>query len=317
MGADPTKGKPGAPTAGGRAVAPPAVNSDSSAVGHPARSASLGGFEATDKPRLEATASSAGPRLADASSPARTLAERLPAPLRKLPPWVLLGAPLGLIVLLVAILGLSGTARKTEPAASKSATKRASTAGIAAPAEAQKQRQLGQTYIEQKNGVEALGAFANAFAFDKNSVTEGDIKQAAALALNVPDSAEAVISLLESRLGAPGVDALYSLESRPGPSQLKARVAQSLSKPELRAHASRAASIALALRAADQCEARRALLPRAAREGDQRTLEQLKLMAQRQNCGPMGLVDCWTCLRQDTALQKAITAIEARLKARN
>ncbi len=85
-----------------------------------------------------------------------------------------------------------------------------------------------------------------------------------------------------------------------------------LGRPEVRTLASPAAAIALELRAADQCGKKRALLQRAATQGDERSLQQLQALLQTHNCGAYGLADCWSCLRQDDALQRAIAAIEAR-----
>jgi len=265
-----------------------------------------------------------------------SLRSRLPAQLQNVPPALLLGAPIALLGLILFLLLRTGTS--TEPASKRAAKSpaapalaasaqidRARTQGLSAllglaqqfPQDARIQRSLAEMYIAQKDGISALRCLAKALTLDESSVAQGEVRQAATLALNAPETTDAAFSLLESELGARGVDVLYTLASRSGQNRIKTRSSLSLSKPEVRAHASRAALIALDLRAAEKCEARRALLPRAAKDGDQRTLELLKPMMQTLNCGPMGLVDCWSCLRQDTALQRAIAAIEARVKPRN
>jgi hypothetical protein len=149
------------------------------------------------------------------------------------------------------------------------------------------------------------------------SVSAAEVIQAATLTMNTPESAETTIARLENELGAAGVDALYALTTRPGPNRAKLRLEESLSRPQVRAHASPAALIALELRAAEKCEDKKALFHRAAEVGDQRTLELLKPLLVTRNCGAMGLVDCWPCLRQDTSLKTAMAAIESRMAAGN
>ena len=66
------------------------------------------------------------------------------------------------------------------------------------------------------------------------------------------------------------------------------------------------------LRAATRCEAKRAVLPRAAEEGDSRALPLLKPLLARSGCGFLGIKDCYPCLHQDRELSDAIAAIEGR-----
>ena len=132
------------------------------------------------------------------------------------------------------------------------------------------------------------------------------------LGVGTAESTDAVLGLLAEKFGSRGVDALYTLAKNPGPSRVKAKVNALLGRPEVRAQASPAAAIAIELRAADRCNKKRSLLPRAAAQGDQRALQQLQALLQTHNCGAYGLSDCWSCLRQDDALQSALAAIEAR-----
>jgi hypothetical protein len=263
---------------------------------------------------------------------------RAAAPLHRVGLWLIV--PVVLIGLLLFLVLRSGDPGTSEPGEAKGKNaKSAAAPALAAPAQLEQasalglpgllslaqqfpqdpqvQRAVAHSYVVQKNGVEALRWLAKAAALAESSIAESELSQATTLALSTPESAEAAIALLESDLGARGVDILYTLATRPTQSRIKQRSSLSLAKPEVRAHASRAVLLALDLRAAEQCAAKRALLPRAAADGDQRTLEQLKALLQTRSCGPMGLLDCWPCLRQDTALQSAISSIEARLKPRN
>jgi serine/threonine protein kinase len=265
-------------------------------------------------------------------SPLRFLTERLPSPLQNVSPTILLAVPAFLIAIVLFLVLRSGTTdtatkadQKSAPAmATQAQIEQASSGGVAAlsalaeqyPQDPRIRRALAQVLIAQSNGLDALRWMAKAVAIDSSIVSETEVRQAAELALSTPASIEVGLALLESELGTVGVDVLYALTTRHGLSRSKvARINQSLAKPELKTHASAAALIALDLRATEKCEAKHALLKKAAELGDLRSLEQLKPLLLTRNCGPMGLLDCWPCLRQDAALQTAIAAIEARTSA--
>jgi serine/threonine-protein kinase len=119
-----------------------------------------------------------------------------------------------------------------------------------------------------------------------------------------PDTSDAAIALLGSRMGAPGADILYDLgyASQQAPSVAR-RARVTLAQPQVRAHAGPAAAILLDLRDANTCEKKRALLPRVKTDADKRALPLLTaLLAGRQNA----------CLRGDTDLPDAIAAVRGR-----
>jgi eukaryotic-like serine/threonine-protein kinase len=132
---------------------------------------------------------------------------------------------------------------------------------------------------------------------------------------------DAAFALLEGPLGERGVDALIELTA-PGPGReirdLRARASKSLAKPEVRAHASQSAAVLLEMKAADKCDAKHELLGRAKEHGDARILPALKQLKVTNGCraGFRRVGDCWPCLRKDTALDDAVTAVEARAPAR-
>jgi hypothetical protein len=183
------------------------------------------------------------------------------------------------------------------------------------PQDARVQRALAHTYMAQQDGVEALRWLAKANALKPELVQAGELVQAATMGMRTAESADDVIAVLAEEFGPRGVDVLYTLASKPGPLRLKVKLTASLDKVAVRAQASPAAAIALDLRAADKCAAKRALLARAAKDGDERALLELQPLVQTRNCGRYGLMDCWSCLRQGDALLGAITAIEARARA--
>ncbi len=257
---------------------------------------------------------------------------RLPAPVQKRPLLLLL--PLLLLALILVLVmrtpavptpavgGRSVTALSSVPAAqvNQAQLDAAISSGLPAllglakqyPGDPRVQRTVAHTYMAQKNGLEALRWLARVVAIDGSVIREGELLQAAMLAVNDRDAMAASISLLENELGARGVDVLYTLAVRPGPSRIKNSVQRSFTKADVRARASAAAAVAIELHAAQECTAKRALLPRAAQVGDRRALIHLKSLTQVHNCGPYGMIDCWACLRADTALRSAITTIEAR-----
>ena len=171
-------------------------------------------------------------------------------------------------------------------------------------------RALAQASLSQGHGLEALRWQRQAVVLNDSSIYDRELMQAATLAIGNPESAEPAISLLAEELGTRGLDVLIALASKPG--RAKSLISQRLSTTAARAHASPAALIALDLSSATKCEGKRALLPRAAQDGDQRTLQQLKQLTVPRGCGALKLSDCWPCLRRDSALRSAIAAIAAR-----
>ena len=261
----------------------------------------------------------------------QTVRSRLPGPFRQ-QPLLLLGGLLGLLVIVLLVVArrpaADRTARPSRPVAarvaSKEQIKKATEEGLPAvralveqyPQDPRARRALAHMYMAQEDGVQALRELGRVVVLDGAGVRDGEIAQAVMLAARSADGLDAAIGLLESQLGARGVDVLYGLAFRPAPGPIKARARQSLARPQVRAGASAAAAVAIELHAADKCEDKRGLLKRASQSGDLRALQQLKALRQTNNCGPFGVVDCWSCLRKGTELGAAIAAIEARTGGR-
>ena len=288
----------------------------------------------TQPPRAAWAEGAGGPGERDSAAVPRA------APLRKRP--VVLLIPLTLLALILGLFArrpspvpapLARPAVSPPPATAERAPApppsalapaaeltRASATGIPAlllleksfPRDVRLPRALAQAYIAQGSGLEALRWQAKAVALQESSVYDGEIMQAAALAMSAADSADPAIELLEREFGTRGVDVLIALVNKPGPSRVKSSISKGLTQAEVRAHASPAALIAFDLRTAAKCETKRALLSRAAQDGDQRTLQQLKALTSTRGCGTLSLHDCWPCLRKDAALRSAIAAITAR-----
>jgi eukaryotic-like serine/threonine-protein kinase len=285
------------------------------------------------------------PVVAAALSRARSALEaahaQLPAPLRAMPP-VAIGAVAATVALtlLVAFALLVGVALRgprssrhadTPGAASATATARAperlddarlrdaTAKGIEAvaplarefPRDPRVPRAELTLHLAAHRGAEAMEVLARLLALDPDAAKGPEARAAIDEALaGSPEAQSAAFALLEGPMGEAGVDLLLERAAQPGP--LKARCLQSLAKPEVRAHASPAATVALGLREAKSCEARRALLEDARDHADERSLPHLRPLTYTRGCGFLGTGDCWRCLRGDKKLDEAIKAIEAR-----
>ena len=123
------------------------------------------------------------------------------------------------------------------------------------------------------------------------------------------ETADDAFSLLETKLGADGIDALLELsESKDIPPATRAAAASSLTKPAVRANATGATAFLLDLTAASGCEAKREVLVRAGAQADGRALAALNALKNARGCGRRGKQDCNRCLRGDDTLDRAITA---------
>ena len=80
-------------------------------------------------------------------------------------------------------------------------------------------------------------------------------------------------------------------------------------------NASQAASVLLDFKAATACTSKHDLLARAKDHGDARLLPSLKQIKQARGRGFFSR-DPYPCMRKDTALEDAITAVEARVPAK-
>lgn len=256
--------------------------------------------------------------------------QHLPPALQSRPYLLLL--PLGLSLILTVWVLRSGDPKQPRKRtvtvaavpesqlASASERQQAQTQGIPAllalvnkyPSDAGVKRTLAMSFLAQQQGVEALRWLSKAASDQPGSVGQGEVQQASLIALSTADTVDTTLQLLETGFGSVGVDVLYALAVRPGPSRVKARVRESLSKPQVRALAAPATQIAIELRLTDQCEEKHGLLPRAAQTGDARLVPHLKSLLSTRNCGPYGLIDCWACLRQDDRLPSTISTLSER-----
>ena len=128
-----------------------------------------------------------------------------------------------------------------------------------------------------------------------------------------PDVASQAFDLMAGPMGSDGLDLLYDLALK-SPA-LKERAMRLLGGPNALQRATPALRVAYELRAASSCDARKALLARAAEDGDRRAVEVLTplTVAKSRGCGVFGLGRCPApCAAIAANIKKAIQAIEAR-----
>jgi serine/threonine-protein kinase len=178
------------------------------------------------------------------------------------------------------------------------------------PEDVRVRRALVKAYAEDGRTADAVRAIRALAKLDPRAGDDRAVVDLVVSAATDPSIASEAFVVLEESLGSQGVDALLELASRPGPARSHAQ--QSLTKQSVRDRASKAALVVLDLRAAMNCDAKRAILPRAEEHGDLRALPLLRPLTATSGCGFLSLRDCYPCLRRDKALYDAISAIESR-----
>jgi len=270
--------------------------------------------------------------------------EKLPGALARVPPLGLIGG--AVVVMLLLLLGsyaiLGSSSRSTVPSADGSAAPppplfkklfvpatappevlaTASSQGAAAleelstrfPEDQAVLRALLRAYTKDKRGADAMRVVGKLVGQNERAAGDDEVVDAITAAAQGPaESSDAAFAMMESGLGTKGPDLLYDLSTTKGLSpRTLARVKQSLAKSEVKSHMSPALSVAIELRSATGCEAKRAVLPRAKDQGDARVLGSLRTLQAPRGCGFLGLGDCWACMRRDNALGATIAAIEER-----
>jgi len=121
----------------------------------------------------------------------------------------------------------------------------------------------------------------------------------------------AAMSALEPPLGA---DLLYAVWTRTTERTDTTELARSLLySSDVKAKASPALAVALALRAAETCAEFHALLPKALTDGDRRSQHLLAKLIAKRGCGPKKTEDCYACLRANRdELNATINAVKSR-----
>ncbi len=135
--------------------------------------------------------------------------------------------------------------------------------------------------------------------------------------LALDDAAAPALLAGLSSVDAPVVpDLLFDLATRGEPGARLTILARDLLEVgAVRARASKALSVSLALEAARDCGTALALLPRVEADADDRATSELERLHAERGCGPKGTDDCMPCLREPigrAALERATQAARER-----
>jgi serine/threonine-protein kinase len=191
------------------------------------------------------------------------------------------------------------------------------------PEDSSLRQKLAFAYYAQGKTTDALRNVRALLAANPAAASEDEIVLLVTKVAAKPQGTDddEAFALLEGPLGERGVDALIELSTRaPGREvrdtrDVRVRATTALAKPEVRAHSSEAAAILLDFKAATACAAKHELLDRAKEHGDARLLPILKQIKQARGRGFFSR-DPYPCMRKDTALEDAFTAVEARVPAK-
>ncbi len=273
----------------------------------------------------------------------------LPEPLRSLllrvPAGLLVVVIIGLILLLLANVGMwahrAQASRTAAAAASASAlASRQAQAAVAASASAQASpiadgepahvisadsdakdpnALLDQFQTKLREGKELDAVNGVVRVLGKHPDRRNDPRVANILFKTASSTAKGVsntsFSLLEGMMAAPGAEIVYQLAvDKSMPLFVRSRAAKWLHTPQFDRAASDALRVAAKIRFAPTCEAKHALLPMVGKSGGSAALSVLQELRGESGCGLSGKEDCYACLRGDNQLKDAIASIEARLK---
>ena len=175
---------------------------------------------------------------------------------------------------------------------------------------------LERAYRGLRNQAGQMREAGQWLAVDANAATDLKLEEDIRNAALMQDAQDDAFGLLESKMGARGVDLLYDIaygtSGRLYP-QAAARARKSLDQPAVRKRASRPLAIVLAFRAAPTCEQKHALLEEARDQADARMISILQPYESARGCGFLGQGDCYPCMHRDHLLQDAKQAISDRL----
>ncbi len=175
--------------------------------------------------------------------------------------------------------------------------------------------ELAKAYRLEKRYGEVVGRIGHVVELEPQMRRDAEVATLLWQSAQMPESQEAAFALLEGPMASRGADILFDLSTTRGiRADVKARAERYFQSESFAKVASDALKVAVALRNADTCAAKKALLPRAERHGDRRALKVLRTMEATTGCGRRAKADCYPCLREGSALAKAIDAIDARTR---
>ncbi len=181
------------------------------------------------------------------------------------------------------------------------------------PAEGIIVAELSLEYAKNGQFEEALTAARSALALDPQLNEHPKIAGALFRATQSPSVRAACFRFLRGPMGAPGVSIIYDLaETEAVNARVRAEARILLEKDEIQQMASPAVRLLLSLKEAKSCEQYLPLVEQAALVGDKRALPFLERLTQTTGCGPKRQGDCYSCLRESSALPEAIAKLKQR-----
>jgi serine/threonine-protein kinase len=201
---------------------------------------------------------------------------------------------------------------RATPAPGSSSAEEATASGLDAAAARARLREVSKTrdWPRATKAIEALVALDPAALRDPN-VVPGIVSVAVALEATGGADADTVFDLLTNRAGTDGLDILFEMVRTRGGTKGGKRAAEVLRQPEIVAREPAALRIAFELREAP-CDKKPGLYERAVKEGDGRTVTELRVMRAAE-CDRRRRRDDPCCF-DHTALDRAISDLRERLK---
>jgi serine/threonine protein kinase len=176
-------------------------------------------------------------------------------------------------------------------------------------------RGLEKAYTGARNAREAMREAGLWLASDPAAATDLKLQEDVRNAALVHEAQDEAFQILETRMGTRGVDILYDIafgaSGRQYP-QASVRAKRSVASDGVRGRASPALAVLLDLREARGCEGKHAVLERARDQGDARLLPMLQQWSSTRGCGFLNAADCYPCMRKDSLLSDATSAIGQR-----
>jgi tRNA A-37 threonylcarbamoyl transferase component Bud32 len=183
------------------------------------------------------------------------------------------------------------------------------------PARPEPHHLLFQAHVAKGDTKAALADAEAWLAADSSAQSDAQLHDALKTALATRDDESAAFALLETgKLGPKGADVLYDAAYAGPQTPAAQRARHALLRPDIIQKASPALQIAVELRSTSSCEGKKALLDRAATQGDARALAVLETYAPTSGCGFLGTRDCWSCMHRDGSLSAATTKLRARVQ---
>jgi len=164
---------------------------------------------------------------------------------------------------------------------------------------------------EWGRGADALLALAELEpkGFEVREIAAAAVAITAGIELGSDPRSDRIFDVLASKLGAAGLDILYTIVSTRGGSKAASRAAELLRSKPVMERASPALRLAIELRDA-ACKDKLALLPRVIKEGDVRAISVLDIL-RADTCKPR-IGQC--CFRKNAQVEDAIRQTRARLR---